>query len=197
MRLFSNIKKKISETVKKVKEIFVKTKPEIKEPEIKKPEPKPEPKIPYTEPMIEGFQLNNEVVNNEVVKEPEPELKPEPKIPYTESMIEIVKIERGKTEKAKKEPPPITTEERIILLHDFLIDYDLNNLSNQDKNQIIRFAYDIGYRYYTTKDWYEELLENKDLTDEQFQQILAQYRADNEKVDFSDASHFEDINQYF
>ena len=159
MRLFSNIKKKISETVKKVKEIFVKTKPEIKEPEIKKPEPKPEPKIPYTE-----------------------------------SMIEIVKIERGKTEKAKKEPPPITTEERIILLHDFLIDYDLNNLSNQDKHQIIRFAYDIGYRYYTTKDWYEELLENKDLTDEQFQQILAQYRADNEKVDFSDASHFEDIN---
>ena len=162
MGLFSNIKKKISETVKKVKEIFVKTKPGIKEPEVKKPEPKPEPIA-----------------------------KPEPKIPYIKPTVEVVEVKR---DRKKQEPPAITRDERKMLLDDFLANYNLSNLTNQDKNQIVRFAYDIGYRYYSTEEWYEAFFEDKDLTNEQLEQIFAQFRADDEMVDFSDASHFEDVN---
>lgn len=76
-----------------------------------------------------------------------------PKEPYENAEINLFDIHNSKNRVEIKEGnktttvPNISTSERKMLKDAFLQNYDLENLSNNDKDEIIRYLYDLGYRY--------------------------------------------------
>jgi hypothetical protein len=64
----------------------------------------------------------------------------------------------------------LSRREQLI---EFINSNNLTNPSHEEKNMIIRYAYDeLGYRFKSTADWYEEINEAIDEINSQYDELM-------------------------
>ena len=90
---------------------------------------------------------------------------------------DVIEVVHGNGKKSTT--PNITVEERKMLKDAFLSKYDMNNLSNMDKKEIIEYLSDLGYKHNSRMEWYEEMGLYESL-DDKFDGLLKETEKDEE-----------------